>query len=187
LTSHSKNGNVTEVAKPSPKANNLPARWLAVYTRPRWEKKVDILLKEKSFESYCPLNKIRRKWSDRVKLVEEPLFKSYVFVKIREEDRTAIRMTPGVINFVYWDGKPAVIKEREITTIRKFLDEYENVEVEPIKLEVDERVRITGGPLMDHEGKVVGLRHKTVKVAIDSLGYILVAYIDRTKLTSARS
>ncbi|HRX93358.1 MAG TPA: transcription termination/antitermination NusG family protein, partial [Chitinophagaceae bacterium] len=56
-------------------------RWLAVYTKPRWEKKVNKLFKEKGLESYCPLNKVRRKWSDRMKIVEEPLFKSYVFVK----------------------------------------------------------------------------------------------------------
>jgi len=177
---------VTVVAKPSLKVAVLTKKWLAVYTRPRWEKKVDQLLKEKGTESYCPLNKVRRKWSDRVKLIEEPLFKSYVFVKIDDLERTQVRMTPGVINFVYWEGKPAVIKEKEIATIRKFLGEYENVEVRAMNLEVDQRVKITTGPLMDQEGKVVALRHKTVKVAIDSLGYLLIAYIDRSKLTSAR-
>jgi transcription antitermination factor NusG len=165
----------------------LTKKWLAVYTRPRWEKKVDLLLKEKGTESYCPLNKVRRKWSDRVKVVEEPLFKSYVFVKVSESDRLQVRTTPGVINFVYWNGKPAVIKEKEIATIRKFLDEYQDVEVFPINnLEVDQRVKITMGPLMDQEGKVLAIRKKTVKVAIDSLGYVLVAYIERSKLTSTR-
>jgi transcription antitermination factor NusG len=162
-------------------------KWLAVYTRPRWEKKVNQLLQEKGAESYCPLNKVRRKWSDRVKLVEEPLFKSYVFVKVSDDDKTMVRMTPGVINFVYWEGKPAVIKEKEIANIRKFLDEYENVEVQTMNLELDQRVKITTGPLMDQEGKVLAVRNKTVKIAIDSLGYILVAYIDRSKLTSART
>jgi transcription antitermination factor NusG len=161
-------------------------KWLAIYSRPRWEKKVNQLLLEKGFESYCPLNKVRRKWSDRVKVVEEPLFKSYVFVKVNEEDRTAVRMTAGVINFVYWEGKPAVIKEKEINAIKRFLGEYENVEVQPMNIQVHQRVKITTGPLMDHEGEVLGLRRKMVKVAIDSLGYVLVAYIDRTKLTSAR-
>jgi transcription antitermination factor NusG len=161
-------------------------KWLAIYSRPRWEKKVNQLLLEKGFESYCPLNKVRRKWSDRVKVVEEPLFKSYVFVKVNEEDRTAVRMTPGVINFVYWEGKPAVIKEKEINAIRRFLNEYENVEVQPMNLQVHQRVKITTGPLMDEEGEVLSLQRKMVKVAIDSLGYVLVAYIDRTKLTSAR-
>ena len=163
----------------------MSRKWFAVYTRPRWEKKVNKLFTEKGLESYCPLNKIRRKWSDRVKIVEEPLFKSYVFVKVSTDDRTAVRMTPGAINFVYWQGKPAVIRDKEITAIRRFLDEYENVEVHSATLKPNQRVRITGGTLMDHEGNLLEIRHKTAKVAIDSLGYILVAYIDRTKLTSA--
>ncbi len=167
--------------------NPTPIRkWLAVYTRPRWEKKVNQLLVEKGMESYCPLNKVRRKWSDRIKVVEEPLFKSYVFVKVSEEDRSIVRMTNGAINFVYWNGKPAVIKDREITAIKRFLDEYENVEARPAELKVNQRVRVTNGMLMDHTGKVVDIRHKIAKVAIDSLGYILIAYIDRTKLTSAQ-
>ena len=162
-------------------------KWLAVYTRPRWEKKVNQLLKEKGVESYCPLNKVRRKWSDRVKLIEEPLFKSYVFVKVTDDDRTLVRMTPGAINFVYWQGKPAVIKEKEISAIKRFLDEYENVEARSsVELKVNQRVRITNGSFMDQEGKVIDLRHKTVRVAIDSLGYTLIAYIDRSKLTSAQ-
>ena len=165
----------------------LTRKWLAVYTRPRWEKKVNQLFIEKGLESYCPLNKVRRKWSDRVKIVEEPLFKSYVFVKVSDEDRTAVRMTSGAINFVYWQGKPAVIKEKEIAAIKRFLDEYENVEARSsTDLKVNQRVRIMNGSLMDQEGKVMDLRHKTVRVAIDSLGYILVAYIDRSKLTSAQ-
>src|SRR5262245_66596439 len=107
-------------------------KWYAVYTKSRWEKKVHRLLQEKQVESYCPLNKVRRKWSDRVKVVEEPLFKSYVFVRVNNEDRTAVRMTNGVINFIYWNGKPALIKDREINAIKRFLDEYENVEVKPM-------------------------------------------------------
>jgi len=160
-------------------------KWLAIYTRPRWEKKVNQLLTEKGFESYCPLNKVRRKWSDRVKIVEEPLFKSYVFVKATDEDRTEVRMTTGAINFVYWNGKPAVIREKEINAIKRFLNEYENVEARPVDVKVNQRVRITNGSFMDQEGKVLDVKHKLVKVAIDSLGYILVAYIERSKLTSA--
>lgn len=163
----------------------MTKKWLAIYTRPRWEKKVNQLLSEKGFESYCPLNKVRRKWSDRVKIVEEPLFKSYVFVKATDEDRTEVRMTTGAINFVYWNGKPAVIREKEINAIKRFLNEYENVEARPVDVKVNQRVRITNGSFMDQEGKVLDVKHKLVKVAIDSLGYILVAYIERSKLTSA--
>ena len=122
-----------------------------------------------------------------MKIVEEPLFKSYVFVKVGEGDRTTVRMTNGAINFVYWDGKPAVIKEKEIIAIKRFLNEYENVEAIPADLKVNQRVRVTKGTLMDQEGKVLDIRHKTARVAIDSLGYILVAYIDRSNLTSAQA
>ena len=162
----------------------MSRKWLAVYTRPRWEKKVNKLLVEKGIESYCPLNKVRRKWSDRVKVIEEPLFKSYVFVRVSDRDKTPVRMTNGVINFVYWNGKPALIKEKEINAIKRFLDEFENVQVHPIDFKVNQRVRVTTGSLMDQEGSVLDIRHKMVKVAIDSLGYILIAFIKRTKLTS---
>lgn len=165
----------------------MSRKWLAVYTRPRWEKKVNQLLTEKGIESYCPLNKVRRKWSDRIKIVEEPLFKSYVFVRVNEDDKTVVRMTNGAINFVYWNGKPALIREKEIIAIKRFLNEYENVEAVPADVKIDQRVRITNGTLMDQEGKVLDVRQKIAKVAIDSLGYILVAYIDRSKLTSAKS
>ena len=165
----------------------MSRKWLAVYTRPRWEKKVNQLLIEKGVESYCPLNKVRRKWSDRFKIVEEPLFKSYVFLKVNDEGRTSVRMTPGVINFVYWDGKPAIIKDREINAIKHFLNEYDNVEVVPMNLNVQQRVFVTTGPLMGQEGKILAVHRKTVKVSIESLGYTLVAYIDRRKLISTGS
>lgn len=164
----------------------MPFKWYAIYTRPRWEKKVNRLLVDKGIESYCPLNKVRRKWSDRMKTIEEPLFKSYVFVKIRDDDRTSVRMTDGVVNFVYWNGKPAIIKEKEIQVIKRFLDEYENVEAVRMDLEPNERVRVAAGPMMDMEGKVLEVKNKVAKVCIDSLGYILIAYIDKSKLISVQ-
>ena len=84
-------------------------------------------------------------------------------------------------------GEEIEIKEKEIVTIKRFLDEYENVEARPLELKLNQRVRITNGSLMDQEGKVIDIQHKKVKVAIDSLGYILVAYIERSKLSSAQS
>ena len=164
----------------------MTQKWFAIYTRPRWEKKVNHLLLQKGIEVYCPLNKVRRKWSDRIKTVEEPLFKSYVFVKVADEDRTKVRMTDGVVNFVYWDGKPAIIKEKEIQTIKRFLDEYENVEVVKMELNEGDRVQVVAGPMMDQEGKVMEVKNKVAKVCIDSLGYMLIAYIDKSKLITVQ-
>jgi transcription antitermination factor NusG len=158
------------------------AKWFAIYTKPRWEKKVNQLLTDKGVECYCPLNKVKRKWSDRTKTVEEPLFKSYVFVKVTEEERTKVRLTNGVVNFVYWNGKPAVVREKEIQTIKLFLDEHENVQVRPLDLTVQQRVLITSGTFMDRTATVLDVRKKEIKVSIDSLGYELVALIDKNKI-----
>ena len=100
----------------------LTSHWYAIYTKPRWEKKVHSLLTEKKIESYCPLNKVRKKWSDRMKTVEEPLFKRYVFARVNEEEQTKVRMTAGVMNFVYWQGKPAIIPAKEIETITEIFE-----------------------------------------------------------------
>lgn len=161
-------------------------KWYAIYCRPRWEKKVDKLLKEKGIESYCPLNKIRRKWSDRIKVVEEPLFKSYIFVQVDETEHTDVRRVLGVINFVYWNGKPAVVKDKEIQAIKAFLNEHENVILSPLEIAVGQKVKIIAGPLMDNEAEVLDINRKTVKVAISSLGYQLVAYIDKAKIDSIK-
>jgi len=162
----------------------LTSHWYAIYTKPRWEKKVHALLTEKKIESYCPLNKVRKKWSDRIKTVEEPLFKSYVFAKVKEDEQTRVRMTAGVMNFVYWNGKPAIIPVKEIETIRKFLNEYENVLAEPIQLKEDSRVTIRQGLFMDHEAKILKIEGNRVKVVIESIGYSLVASIDKKNLST---
>ena len=157
-------------------------RWYAVYTKPRWEKKVHARLMERGIESYCPLNKVRKQWSDRVKLVEEPLFKSYVFVHVPETEQTRVRMVDGILNYVYWQGKPAVVRDREIDDIRRFLDEYETVRLESLELQPDDKVLIRAGVLMDKEATVRRVLHQTAEVVIESLGYKLVAQIEKSKL-----
>ena len=160
----------------------MEKKWYAVYTKPRWEKKVDKLLAEKGIESYCPLQKIQRQWSDRKKIVEEPLFKSYVFVRIADEESSAVRMVNGVVNFVYWLGKPAILKDNEIDIIKKFLDEYENIQVEPVEIQINNKVHIKSGVLMDKQATVLSVTKNTVKVVIESIGFSLVARIDKSRV-----
>jgi len=157
-------------------------KWHAVYTKPRWEKKVNSIFQEKGIISYCPLNKVRKKWSDRTKLVEEPLFKSYVFVHVSQEEHTRVRMINGVLNYVYWNGKPAIIKDFEIDIIKKFMNEYEEVESRPVQLTARQRVRIDAGLLMHQEGVVQKVMHNKVEVIIESLGYVLVATVNRKNI-----
>lgn len=158
-------------------------KWYALYTKPRWEKKIHHSLQIKGFESYCPLNKVRRKWSDRIKVIEEPLFKSYIFVRLNEADKTEVRYVDGVLNFVYWNGKPAVVKDEEIIEIKKFMSEYEDVQVNKIDVKPADEVVINQGVMMGASGRVLRvLSNNIVEVRIDSLGLALIAKFDKQKL-----
>lgn len=107
------------------------------------------------------------------------MFKSYVFVRMESDSFTAVRMVPGVLNFVYWLGKPAMVKEREIDEIRRFLGEYTDVQLEPLDLKPDGRVVIVSGVLMDREATIRRVLQNSVEVVIESLGYKLVAQVDK--------
>jgi transcription antitermination factor NusG len=158
--------------------------WYAIYTTSRWEKKVHARLSDAGLESYCPLNTVTRKWSDRIKKVEEPLFKSYVFVRIADGEKQSVLSTPGVVNFVYWLGKPAIIRDHEINEIRRFLGEYENVEVIQLDqpIQPGARVRITSGLMMDHEATALKVHNRTVEVLIESIGFKLRATVEKKRL-----
>ena len=119
-----------------------------------------------------------------MKTVEEPLFKSYVFARVNEEEQLKVRMTAGVMNFVYWQGKPAIIPAKEIEIIRKFLNEYENISAEPIQLKEDGKVTIRQGLFMDHEAKILKIEGNRVKVVIESIGYTLIASMDKKNLST---
>lgn len=160
-------------------------KWYVVYTRPRWEKKVSGILMSRGIEYYCPLNKVMKQWSDRKKIVLEPLFKGYVFVKIPESLKWEIKSVEGVLNYVYWLGKPAIVKEQEIDTIRKFLQEFRDVEVVEKQLTVNSRVMIKQGVLMNFQGIIIEVSGNKAKVNIESMGLQLSAVFDKKNLEPA--
>ena len=149
--------------------------WYAIYTKPRCEKKVNSVLTAKGMMSYCPLTRAKKKWSDRYKWVEEPLFKSYVFIFIRPDQISEVRLTDGVVNFVYWLGQPAVIRESEIVTIRKFLQEHDNVRAERMELVPGQRVMVNSGIMMDRVGSVKKVLKNKVVVMLEDIGFRLEA------------
>lgn len=156
--------------------------WYAIYTKARWEKKVAGLLQEQGFNAYCPLNKVERRWSDRTKIVDEPLFKSYVFVKIEADKIARVRKLNGVVNFVYWNGKPAVIRQKEIDNIRRFLNEYEDVVAEPVKFSSNQRVKMMSGIWMHEEGIVLRAGANKVQIYLEALGYVLTASLRKNEI-----
>lgn len=112
----------------------------------------------------------------------EPVFKGYVFIKPIEDKKWEVTKVPGVLNYVYWLGKPARIKEEEIITIKKFLKEFDNVAVEKKNLVVNTPVRITEGVLMNYEGMVIEVFGNRAVVKIDSLDIQLSAHFDKKNL-----
>jgi transcription antitermination factor NusG len=155
-----------------------PTQWYALYTKPGWEKRVADLLSARDIESYCPVNRVYRQWSDRKKMITVPLFTCYVFVKIHEKKQLAVRSTTGVINFVHWLNRPAIIREEEIALIRRFLNEFENVQLEKVSIRNNDPVRITNGVLMGQEGTVLSASDKTIKVVLPSLGFMMIAEVN---------
>ncbi len=151
-------------------------KWFVLYSKPRWEKKLDNALIQKGIESWCPLNKVQKQWSDRKKIVEEPLFKSYVFVKISESEKTEVLMTPGAVQFVYYLKKPAIIRDSEIETIKNFLLEEETkIEtIDAVTFKEDTKVKIRKGIFIDAEGTVLRSGKKKVYVLVESLGTVMV-------------
>ena len=151
--------------------------WYALYTKPRWEKKVHERLIRNGIESWCPIQRVQKQWSDRKKIVEEPLFRSYVFVHIDYvTERLAVTMVDGVLNFVHWLRKPAIIKTEEIENIQRYLNEKDaKIELRTLEgFKADTKVKITQGVFMDKEGTVLKEGRKKVYVQLESIGQLMV-------------
>jgi transcription antitermination factor NusG len=140
------------------------------------------LLQDRGIENYCPLNKVIRQWSDRKKTILEPLFKGYVFVQVEEAAKWELLTINGIVNYVYWLGKPARIREDEIDTIRRFLNEFEDIEVTEAGLQVNTAVKVKQGVLMNYKGIVLEVLGNKARVRIESMGLQLSAVFDKKNL-----
>jgi transcription antitermination factor NusG len=151
-------------------------KWFAIYTKPRWEKKVNAKLLLKGVESWCPVQKKESKWSDRKKIIDDPLFKSYVFVHINEDEKIKVLTTNGAVRFVSHLKKPAVIRDEEIELIRSYLLEKDaQISVENLRsFSENNKVVIRKGVFMDMEGTVTKGGTKKVYVRLESLDQLMV-------------
>ena len=151
-------------------------RWHVIYTKSKWEKKVEGLLLSADIESWCPVQKKERQWSDRKKIIEEPLFRSYVFVKISKEERGKVLGIIGVVNFLYFEKKPAVIRDNEIETIRKYLG-LANASIQVVNMTnipAQTKVSINQGLFMGQKGEVIRSSKKTVFVQLESINMMMI-------------
>lgn len=162
-----------------------PAKnWFVIYTRAKWEKKVDSLLQEQGITSFCPLRVVKNQWADRKKIVELPLFSSYVFVNISLKEELKVRQTYGVINFIYYLGKPAIIRDNEMDKLKEILVSNPEAEVMSIKqFSVGDRVIIKQGFLSNHQGSIIKVSGKTVLMVFDNLESAVVTRVAAANLS----
>lgn len=165
------------------KTDKLP--WYALYLHSRAEKKVYARLLEMGIEAYLPLVTRMKKWSDRLKKVEEPLFKSYLFVRADERKHYEILSIPGVTKFVSFERKAVTVPENQINAIKKYCDDFvsEEEEQEQVELHEGQLVRISSGEMMGLIGRLASVKNKKrLIVYIESVGHYLPINIARAKV-----
>ena len=159
--------------------------WYALYLHSRTEKKVCKRLTEMGYEAYLPLVTRMKKWSDRLKKVEEPLFKSYLFVRVDEKNHYEILSVPGVTKFVCFERKAVKVPENQINAIKKYCNDFveEEQEQEHIDFHEGQLVRITSGEMRGLIGRLAPVKNKKrLIVYIESVGHYLPINIARTKV-----
>jgi len=150
--------------------------WYVLYTKPRSEKKVTDRLTDTGYEVYCPLIRTMRQWSDRKKKVSVPMFPSYIFIHIDVKRRQEPLQDSGVMNYVYWVGKPAVIRDKEIEAIKEIENKGSDIVVQGSGFERGQFIEIPDGPFKGLNGTVDKVDNRKVLVYIEQLGCIVQFY-----------
>lgn len=155
------------------------APWLILYTKPRFEKKVAQKLEEMKMDYFLPLHKTLKQWSDRRKWVEEPLFKSYLFVKHHPAQYYDILNIPGSVKFIHFNGELASIRASKIDEIKLLLSHFSDVDVVQMQhVEPADEVRVIAGPLQGLKGKALEYKGKQVlAVEVEHIGQSLIVQL----------
>lgn len=156
-------------------AEKMEKKWYPVCTNPRAEKKAYQALLNKGLEAYLPLQRQRKQWSDRKKWVEEPLLKSYIFVKIAAHEQSEVLMTNGISRFIYFSGKVTPMPERQVNDLKLLLANPFDLEITEENLQPGEKVKIKSGPLKGMTGEMV-IYHskKELVLRLESLGRSII-------------
>ncbi|WP_264553415.1 UpxY family transcription antiterminator [Flavobacterium sp. N2038] len=147
--------------------------WYVIYTKPKWEKKVAEKLNQVGIECYCPLITQVKQWSDRKKKVEVPLFNSYVFVHLNDTDRNSVFQVSGVIRYLFWLGKPAIVKDEEISVIKNSLSSPNISDVTVATIQVGDKIKLETGVFSNQEAIVQEVSKTHYILILESLGCVL--------------
>lgn len=153
-------------------------KWYPVYTNPRAEKSACDALTNKGIETYLPLHRQLKQWSDRKKWVEEPFIKSYLFVHIKEHDQAAVLMTKGISRFIYFSGKIASMPGRQIDELKLIMASPYDLEITEEDLQPGEKIIIKAGPLKGLSGEIISYRsQKQLALRLENLGYSIIVHV----------
>ncbi|UPZ16084.1 UpxY family transcription antiterminator [Flavobacterium humidisoli] len=147
--------------------------WYVVYTKPKWEKKVADKLNQLGIECYCPLITQVKQWSDRKKKIEVPLFNSYVFVQLADSERSSVFKVAGVVRYLFWLGKPAIVKDQEIETIKTSLKAPNISDVSVSSIQVGDKIKLESGAFSNQNAIVQEVSNNYYTLVLESLGCIL--------------
>lgn len=147
--------------------------WYVIYTKPKWEKKVAEQLAEAGIDCYCPLITQIRQWSDRKKKVEVPLFNSYVFVQLDESERNSVFQSAGVVRYLFWLGKPAIVRHEEIEVIKKWLNTSDAADVMVDRYKIGDAIQLESGPFSAQKAIVQEVTNTHYVLVLESLGCVL--------------
>ena len=147
----------------------MEKKWFVVYTRPQQELKVAGQLSAMGITNYCPIITLVKQYSDRKKKVNKPLLSSYVMVELEEKERQKVFACSGIVRYLFFLGKPAVVTALEITLMQNHLNGVYN-DSKVTSLSVGDTHTITDGPFSGVLGKVVETDNTKVKLELASLG-----------------
>ncbi|MFH1798598.1 MAG: UpxY family transcription antiterminator [Candidatus Omnitrophota bacterium] len=140
-------------------------KWFVIYTRSRHEKFVETSLTSKGIESFTPTVLLRRKWSDRVKFIEQPFFKSYCFAKFPLKDKRTVLAQQGVVNIVHFKDQYVPVPDSVIESLKILTKNKIKIDPYPY-FDIGERIRIKNGPLRGVEGYVIEKRKSNTSLAV---------------------
>ncbi len=165
-------------------ASAVGRAWLVIYTKPRWEKKLADQLAAKGFTVYCPTQRVKRRWSDRTKWIDQPLFSSHIFINIEPERRDAVYFTPGFVRFLFWNKRPAQVRETEIDTLKRWLNDFDHEAISIQPLATGSHVTVKSGPLQGREATVLEQRGTKLELYLEDLQVKVSVDLSKTELAT---
>ena len=156
--------------------------WFALQVVPKHEKSVDRILECKGYDHFLPTYYVRRKWSDRVKVVEEPLFPGYVFCKSQKNLMEIIRGFPGIIRIVAFGGKPHPVPDKEIEALQQIVRGKREYSAFPY-LNAGQKVQVMSGPLAGISGTIMQFKNRDrLVISLDVIMKSVSVEIDQSEV-----